>query len=751
MLCLNDLSITPNWRVRRIEFLDQIDSLPGNIFIGCGDSVNEGVLDPQDTSYKSAAELLFQRKELAFNHLLLGLNENYQSGLKPQIQQLELTICIKNINWDALCCYVLCDHLVRTGEFPSWAYELVKSANAVNQGEAILDDRGSTPFALFYALTMQEQDFDLQAAFAKGRALVVDIAQTTSDGLHAPNVFLTPVRNKDRYSQLIEISQLDYENFLNDYHSGHKFEMSLPCSEDGNTDETKIAKVLFLENVPQSRLFLYWGWTYCDLLVYQKQETNSEVIHWSFSIPPKSGFSLRGLGYFLEKKEASIRTDRKGSSRWNDYNYSDNADPWYDGRNHQYCLVESPRSGTKINSTAMKDMLLTKWQPTSEWRFNDLTEPVHLTYFFFAVRNGGIEDFSGWKEEEPFLGADNASKILGDTSLLVYKSASSCCVFYTSKVNHNVLIEVTVLIEEHIAILEQIPELITKAKQTALRQCQSGLEQFPESYFKDLHARHSSVAKLGESGFLHLSVVNADLKKYPEERIEDIVKRISSANIKSDTINVLSDGQKSTDILDLSSCISFLFAEEEQQVSSIRHTKKLLILYSLFIKTSYQQFSQRLKPIPDFEREGEALSEVLVVQREFSRFLTNYDFVATELSFDPKTVFFAEEVFRAIHLKDHKDETNEEMRFLSDLANTYANESQKKRNKIVQHFIVGLAAFAMCDFFYSFAQDLFPNPGSDSHPYVWGKRFILTIVLPSVFVSLYYFLWGRKHDSDPDS
>ena len=741
MLNLNDLKITPNWRVRKIGFLSAIESLPGNIFIDCGGTVKAGILDANDSSYKSAAELLFHKPELAFNHLLRGLNESHQSGLSPQIETIEFSFCIKNVNWDALCCYVLSDWLIRIGQFPKWAPDLVASANAVDQGEATIDKTGSAPFALFYALTNREQD--LQVILPKGKEMVEEAARTS--GADLDNPFLSPVAAKDRYSELISSNQEDSELFEKDRDEGQEFEMILPCYPEENTDERRTAKVLFLNKVPQSRLFIYWGRQQFDLLAYRKEYPGADTVHWSFTINPGSGFSLRGLGYHLEKLESSIRKDRKGIPRWHDHNYSNNEDPWYDGRSHQYGLVESPKSGTQLGSSEnVKNLLV-----ADDWHYmtfhRSSSRPVHLTYFFHAVRNSSKKDpFSGWKDVRPFATLAKASKILREANFKRYESTRCGCVFYASAVNSNVVIEVTPEISREISKIEEIPEVMRDAELSAIEQYHSALEEFPTSYFEDL-------SKFDEkTHFVHLSIANPDFGVNSETKIQEVLNRFFTGSITAQSIHDLKDGKTDQDLINLSTCVSFLFDQEGRSSDLDRESRKMFILYSLFIKSSYQQFSQRLKPIPDEKDEGKALERVLEIQKEFSRFLTNFDFVATELSFVPESVLFADKLFKAIHLKEQKDETNQEMDFLSHLANTYANESQKKRNKRVQHFIVGLAALAVCDFLYAFFSDYLEVWGitEDTHNR-WQPRLLFTISSAFVFYCvyfLYHYLDDRKRN-----
>ncbi len=764
MLSLNDLRITPIWRIRKIGFISQIDSLPGNIFIGCGGSVEEGVLDPQDTPYKSATELLFQRNELAFNHFLRGLNENYQSGLKPQIQELELTICIKNVNWDALCCYVLCSHLIRTGGFPNWVRDLVESANTVNQGEANLDGYGSAPFALFYALTHQVRDNDLQTVFSKGKDLIEDIVQLRkSEDRRSANTFLSPVQNKERYSELIAINEIDHKNFIKDHEAGDVITVQLPYSEEGNQEETRNATVLFLDRIPQSRLFIYWGRVNFDLLVYQKNERDSEGVHWSFSIQPKTGFSLRGLGYFLEKHEASIRKDRKGLPRWGDENYSDNNDPWYDGRNHQYCLVETPKSGTGIRTPdELKLLLKSDWHSITFGGTAHQSHPVHFTFVYFVTRKEAKEETSesfwkGWNDWSPFYAVSSASKILKEASFKVYDSGPHGCTFYTSKVSSSVLVAVTPKARE-IERMEEIPSLINEMRLVARNQLREAIEKLPEfiridfsSFAKLLEANKEIPEFQSVESFIHVSVSNPDLRVHSEGRIKETLISIKSAlrgslheGTTPELLQELIDGKRNIDLIDLSSCISIFFEEAKENIESVRYTKKMFILYSLFIKSCYQQFSQKLKPIP-VQRDGE--KQVLAVQKLFSRFLTDYDFVATELSADSKIVDFAKDLFDKIYLEEQKLETVQEMKFHSDLSNSLANEKQREfTNKIQLGFFV-LAGLSLCDFLYEFLdglknQNVFPYE-LFKEPYSTSLNGTLAFLLGLASGCMFYLIMSK--------
>jgi hypothetical protein len=85
------------------------------------------------------------------------------------------------------------------------------------------------------------------------------------------------------------------------------------------------------------------------------------------SVRPDSGASLEGLGAELERAEARRRVqlhgrdDRlrdPGGERLPDRVGYDNPDPWYDGRGHEYTIVDSPRAGTVLTADEVEEVFV---------------------------------------------------------------------------------------------------------------------------------------------------------------------------------------------------------------------------------------------------------------------------------------------------------------------------------------------------------------------------------------------------------
>src|SRR5439155_16837656 len=83
------------------------------------------------------------------------------------------------------------------------------------------------------------------------------------------------------------------------------------------------------------------------------------------SVRPDSGASLEGLGAELERAESRRRQELHGrddrlydprtGERLPDRVGYDNPDPWYDGRGHEYTIVDAPRAGTVLTADEVED------------------------------------------------------------------------------------------------------------------------------------------------------------------------------------------------------------------------------------------------------------------------------------------------------------------------------------------------------------------------------------------------------------
>jgi hypothetical protein len=81
------------------------------------------------------------------------------------------------------------------------------------------------------------------------------------------------------------------------------------------------------------------------------------------SVDPSSGLALTDLGARLDERESAARErlraqhgvdlTRTGEPR---PGYA-NSDPWYDGRGHEYTIVDSPRAGSVLTVDEVREVM----------------------------------------------------------------------------------------------------------------------------------------------------------------------------------------------------------------------------------------------------------------------------------------------------------------------------------------------------------------------------------------------------------
>ena len=135
------------------------------------------------------------------------------------------------------------------------------------------------------------------------------------------------------------------------------------------------------------------------------------------------------------------------------------------------------------------------------------------------------------------------------------------------------------------------------------------------------------------------------------------------------------DQPKGNDVISSSTSVCVL----RQSSSKARdEDRRLIALYALFVKTAYRRFSQRLEPLTKNEDLGDALDQILNIQRDFSRFLASNDFSSTEISLDGDITNFFEAMSTSLALEEQKQETNLEMQLIEpNLHQQYILKHQK--------------------------------------------------------------------------
>jgi len=262
-------------------------------------------------------------------------------------------------DFDSLTSIWLLRHLVESGEFPRIAEALSRYATIVDQGEYKLPL--SQPLLaphLAYLVLQNIHERDYHLCLQRGLALL-DAIESWASAKRSPG--LDDVmgfggwRAMDSFADVAKTLDDDLRLFEEDLkHLKMEKEVDLPTED---LRDVLRVKMMVLSRSPRSKLNKYWVRARgCPYFVCPYGEPEGGIFsRVVLSIDPTrydSGRrpSLRGLGAALELEECAVRsgtTVRGGIPRWDDGSV-DNDDPWYDGRAHEYGIVDTPRCGTLI-------------------------------------------------------------------------------------------------------------------------------------------------------------------------------------------------------------------------------------------------------------------------------------------------------------------------------------------------------------------------------------------------------------------
>lgn len=280
------------------------------LYLDVGNNLTVGIIDHHQLSgtQKSATRLVYENKNLIdINTKTIVLHEN------PDL--------------DCIASSYLATYYLHYEKFPSFTKELCEFLDKADFGFSLKHTINlASLFSVLKANLQSDED-----VVKIGHKLIEDMITTGFDS----GSFL------DKYSK--EIIELNNENkiFQYDLKNSNNKEFIL---QDRYTKKFKPLKALILKT-PKSKLFksLSRELGY-DLLivVWNKKRT---VI----SLKGDSYFTLENIGNklnILEKqKRDKLKIKLKEANR-EGYNIPD---PWYDGRAHNYTIIDAPRMGTVLS------------------------------------------------------------------------------------------------------------------------------------------------------------------------------------------------------------------------------------------------------------------------------------------------------------------------------------------------------------------------------------------------------------------
>lgn len=220
------------------------------------------------------------------------------------------------------------------------------------------------------------------------------------------------VSKNDLFSEELKLFQDDYNKYileLNNPEICEKTKIKLPLLNNDKND-IKEVDALFWNKVPECMLHKYWarqdetaplGEGYiCTFIPTQIMEDASCNRHDEkrnelfkdiktckviISVNPDSDVCLKGLGELLERGEREkevqvfgsyphIWRSRKRARFWEEW--CDNEDPWYDGRNSDFTIVDAPSSGSLMTIEEIRHIFNNFKVPIVEGNLIRYTIPI---------------------------------------------------------------------------------------------------------------------------------------------------------------------------------------------------------------------------------------------------------------------------------------------------------------------------------------------------------------------------------------
>jgi hypothetical protein len=171
----------------------------------------------------------------------------------------------------------------------------------------------------------------------------------------------------------------------------------------------------------------------------------------------------------------------------------------------------------------------------------------------------------------------------------------------------------------------------------------------------------------------------------------------------------MSDKADSEDIIRTSKALCVLGNESVSDRHGITGYREICILYALFLKTGYRNFSQRVGDIVDemvAQNESSASNNksrrrLRLLQEDYSVFLGRFEFSEGEINLNRKVQTFFRKALKEMSFEEQKIETRHEMQTTYDLAAAQERRKFEKQNQTLQKILIWVGVLAIGDFLYN--------------------------------------------------
>lgn len=283
------------------------NSTDGKLYLDVGNSLKPGIIDHHHLrSQQSATHLVYDHPE----HIPQETNE---------------IVLHNSPDLDCIAASYLTVQFLEKKAFPTYSNALVKFLDKSDFGKPI---ENIINLASLFTI-IKSTCHDETEMVHKGHQLINDLASYGFDSGHIP----------EKYLSLKDSIEEDYKLYKDQFDRFTTTSYNLPLRSDPTHYQK--TKCLIMDQ-PQAKLFKDWaradGY---DMLIVQWPEKRTVI-----SVKADGIVNLLGIGDRLnsaekqKRKELNISIDEPNRPGY------DMTDPWYDGRAHDYTIIDTPRSGT---------------------------------------------------------------------------------------------------------------------------------------------------------------------------------------------------------------------------------------------------------------------------------------------------------------------------------------------------------------------------------------------------------------------
>jgi len=775
MRTLGQLGIRLNWDFCFLHKGQHAEPMPNQILVDAGGALDNGVIDVHQggTKYESLVRAVAENPHLILNHLLYGLNLEYAAGRSPQIDEITFTFCTHSgPGWDSMAALYLCDELLRHGKLPNDVHWLLDASDEIAQAKVKTGGETNRPFIIYYAIaalggTDKEQ-------LLAGLKLIQEIFEFSRSGkiqANGANPFIEPIENLHAcfpdYSKHIDIIEEDYPLFLNDVSKADFFEAELPLQDrvtlsgSSPTINFQMGSVIAFQKPPESKLLRFWvrDQSKYDLLVTPSMPDPENPHHyrrWRISVDPEENkFNLRRLGYLLEIAETEIRgsgNKRGGAPRF-EFDYCDNSDPWYDGRNHNYTMVDSPRCGTDLPYEDIKAIIRSRFHGI---QIQDQGAGSLVFYYFFEFSNSDLRaddaiqlfEKYGFTKKKPLADLKSSFQFVQDAEVwklgIFEEQSTFSATVWASEITQHAIVELAVSKFPSDKGAQSAEKLILEELNDEIAALQSEANELIAK-IPDLLPFKNEI--WGNECFRLIKLVQLNLKFRNSDRVRNVFEIMLDSDLDDHQLRrLMSDHGESEDIIRTSKALCIIGNDNDDLTTQEVDFRDACILYALFLKTGYRNFSQRVGNIVDslvaqagdLKARQNSRNRLSYLQEDYSVFLGRYEFSEGEINLNRRVQSFFKTALLEMAFEEQKTETRHEMQTTYELAAAQERRAFEKQNKTLQKILVWVGVLAIGDFLFAWL-----GPIESSYFNLMERGAILMAGLVSIAAVVSYVIGKR--------